>query len=618
MSARDDERAPAPQLRGDAGASALVAALEVAPAAVYLLAGRECRPVWANTRARALGTGRDELPVVAGRPLPELVDTVLRTGAAETVSGPLGARGPAATVMVRPVPVEGDPGVLVVLETDDGSGVFAPLPMVSAEVVEQVQHSLLPPSLPLLPDLALSGSYHQASSPRSAGGDWYDAVPLGRGRLALVVGDAVGSGVPAAGAMSRLRGALRSTTLRDPAPAAVLAALDRFAAQMEDVEGASVFYGLLDIGTGRLSYAVAGHPAPLVVRADGSTSVLPVRPRPPLGSLPGAETAVEEQLLEEGATLVLFSDGAIAGAPAGPGHALGRLAEVARDAVGAPGALDVDAVPDLAGAIAGRVHDSGSRPDDVAVLVAHRRATVLQPLVLDQPAVPASLPAVRRRLSAWLTGLGMGEQDRVGVMVAVGEACANAAEHAYRGAAPGPMHVRASVDVDGVLTVTVRDEGTWRPPDRDPGDRGRGLLIMRQLVDGVVLEEQGGTTVTLSVRLRRTADTDADPAVAEGGATVEVDRSGPRVVVRVSGAVDQISAEQVRIRLLEASHGGTVPADLDLTEVVLFSSSAVRVVLAVARIARDEGWRLGVRAEEGGVTRHILEISGLAGLVDLR
>ena len=78
------------------------------------------------------------------------------------------------------------------------------------------------------------------------------------------------------------------------------------------------------------------------------------------------------------------------------------------------------------------------------------------------------------------------------------------------------------------------------------------------------------------------------------------------------------SAEQVRIRLLEASHGGTVPVDLDLGGVVLFSSSAVRVVLAVARIARDEDWRLGVHAEEGGVTRHILEISGLAGLVDLR
>jgi hypothetical protein len=44
----------------------------------------------------------------------------------------------------------------------------------------------------------------------------------------------------------------------------------------------------------------------------------------------------------------------------------------------------------------------------------------------------------------------------------------------------------------------------------------------------------------------------------------------------------------------------------------------VRVVLAVARIARDEGWRMAVHAVPGGVTRHILEISGLGGLVDLR
>jgi len=618
MSTRDDERPPAPRPPGDAGASALVAALEAAPAAVYLLAGPDGRPVWANTRARALGTGRDELPVVDGRPLAEVVDAVLRTAAAQTLSGALGDGGPDATALVRPVTVGDRPGVLLLVETDDGDGGFAPLPTSSAQVVEQVQHSLLPPSLPLLPDVALSGSYHRASSVRSAGGDWYDAVPLGRGRLALVVGDAVGHGVPAAGAMSRLRGALRSTTLRDPAPAAVLAALDGFAAQMEDVEGASVFYGLLDVGTGRLSYAVAGHPAPLVVGPDGSTSLLPVRPRPPLGSLPGTETVVEEHVLEEGATLVLFSDGATAGTPDGPGHGLRRLADAARDVVSAPGALGVDAAPELAVAIAERVHAPGARPDDVAVLVAHRRAAALQPLVLDLPAVPSSLPGVRRRLSVWLTGLGMGEQDRVGVMVAVGEACANAAEHAYRGTVPGPMHLRAAVDVDGMLTVTVRDEGSWRPPDRDPGDRGRGLLIMRQLVDGVVLEEQGGTTVTLSVRLRRSPDTDVDPAAAEGGATVVVDRSGVRPRVEVSGAVDQLSAEQVRIRLLEASHGGTVPVDLDLTAVVLFSSSAVRVVLAVARIARDEGWRLGVLAEAGGVTRHILEISGLAGLVDLR
>jgi anti-anti-sigma factor len=250
--------------------------------------------------------------------------------------------------------------------------------------------------------------------------------------------------------------------------------------------------------------------------------------------------------------------------------------------------------------------------------VAHRRATTQEPLHLDLQAVPAALPGIRRRLGAWLADLGMGEQDRVAVMVAVGEACANAAEHAYRGTEPGPMSVTARVDVDGVLTVTVHDEGTWRPPDRDPGDRGRGLLIMRQLVDGVVLEEEHGTTVTLSLRLRRSPDVDPEHAVGAVGVAVTVDRDGEVPVVRVTGPVDELGAEGLRIRLLEASHGGTVRVELDLSEVGLFSSAAVRVVLAIARIARDERWRLVVHAPAGGVTRHVLEISGLAALVDLR
>ena len=86
----------------------------------------------------------------------------------------------------------------------------------------------------------------------------------------------------------------------------------------------------------------------------------------------------------------------------------------------------------------------------------------------------------------------------------------------------------------------------------------------------------------------------------------------------MTGAVDEISAEQMRIRLLEASHGGTGRVELDLAGVTLFSSAAVRVVLAIARIGRDEGWRLVVHAPDGGVTRHILQISGLGGLVELR
>src|SRR3712207_160424 len=179
------------------------------------------------------------------------------------------------------------------------------------------------------------------------------------------------------------------------------------------------------------------------------------------------------------------------------------------------------------------------------------------------------------------------------------------------------MQVTAAVDVDGLLAVTVRDQGRWRPPDRDPGDRGRGLLIMRQLVDGVVLQEEHGTTVTLSMRMRRTPEGDPEHPPSTSGATVTVDRSGECPIVRVEGAVDEIGAEHMRIRLLEASHGGTGRVELDLASAAVFSSAAVRVVLAIARIAQAEGWRLLVHAPPGGTTRRVLEISGVAGLVDL-
>lgn len=596
----------------------LAAALETASAAIYLLSAASAEPAWANARARSLGARLDELPVVAGRPIAAVLDGVLSRGQPETVCGPLGIGGPAATLMVRPVRVGDGPGALVILESDD-AGTGTPLWPTPHDSVAQAQLALLPPSLPLLPDLHLSGSYHRASSVAAAGGDWYDTVALGSGRVALVVGDAVGHGVPAAGAMSRLRGAMRSSALRDPSPGAVLAALDAFAAQMEDVQGASVFYGVLDAGTGELVYAAAGHPAPLLLGSDGGATFLPVPPRAPLGSLPGIPTIVSRNQLEQGATLVLFSNGVLAGPGPEAAEALERLVGVATDVLTVRAVAGTDATDDVAAAIAEGVRSPEGWLDDVAVLVAHRRQDTHQPLHVEVTAEPSALPGVRRRLSTWLTTLGMGEQDRVGVMVAVGEACANAAEHAYRGSRPGPIRVAAGVDVDGVLTVTVRDEGTWRPPNRDPGDRGRGLLIMRQLVDGVVLEEQAkGTTVTLTLRLRRSPASEEERPPASSTATVTVDREGPRPVVRVAGAVDAFGAEQLRIRLLEASHGGTGRVELDLTGVSLFSSAAVRVVLAIARIGRDEGWRLVVHAREGGITRHVLEISGLGGLVDLR
>src|SRR3954449_1348690 len=101
MSARNGSSPRPPGPPDDSGSAVLVAAMESAPEAIYCLAASADRPVWANARARALGNGRAELPLVDGRPLADLVDDVLRTGRPETLSGSLGTDGPSATALLR-------------------------------------------------------------------------------------------------------------------------------------------------------------------------------------------------------------------------------------------------------------------------------------------------------------------------------------------------------------------------------------------------------------------------------------------------------------------------------------------------------------------------------------
>ena len=75
-------------------------------------------------------------------------------------------------------------------------------------VAETLQRSLLPDHLPQLPDFAVAVRYVPGGTGLEVGGDWYDAIGLADGRLAVVVGDVVGRGIPAAAAMGQLRNAL--------------------------------------------------------------------------------------------------------------------------------------------------------------------------------------------------------------------------------------------------------------------------------------------------------------------------------------------------------------------------------------------------------------------------
>jgi len=215
------------------------------------------------------------------------------------------------------------------------------------------------------------------------------------------------------------------------------------------------------------------------------------------------------------------------------------------------------------------------------------------PLVLDLPAEAASLVTVRRSLGRWLSAAEV-TPDVVGALqVAVGEACANAVDHAYPPGTPGTMQVRVSVEPGGRVTAVVADHGGWRTPDADPGDRGRGLLIMHQLLEDVEISRRpDGTTVTLRVPARELPE--RATASADELAVLRIDRSTDVPCVRATGPLEDDAAAGVRLRLLEASRGGVVRTELDLGGVDHLGPAVVAAVAEVAAIGRANGWPLRV------------------------
>ena len=87
------------------------------------------------------------------------------------------------------------------------------------------------------------------------------------------------------------------------------------------------------------------------------------------------------------------------------------------------------------------------------------------------------------------------------MLVATGEACANAIEHGYRFSGSDTVDLCATL-VGGILEIEVRDRGAWRTPRHDPG-RGRGRALMERLMDGTRIEPgPDGTVVRMWKDLR--------------------------------------------------------------------------------------------------------------------
>lgn len=236
------------------------------------------------------------------------------------------------------------------------------------DVARALAESFLCPT-PRLPGYDVASRYEPASEAALVGGDYFDFIDLGERRIGIVMGDVCGKGLAAARFTAMARYMLRAYTTEDPSPARAVERLNRalYERMSEECVFVTLVYGVLELETGRFTYANAGHPCPVLFapgragcqELDVTGCVLAV--------LPDAPYEERTVTLPEGGVLALFTDGV---SEARRGSEMlgtsGVLEVVARNAAGKAGTI-ASAIFERARSMAG-----GELKDDVAIIVVRR------------------------------------------------------------------------------------------------------------------------------------------------------------------------------------------------------------------------------------------------------
>jgi sigma-B regulation protein RsbU (phosphoserine phosphatase) len=175
------------------------------------------------------------------------------------------------------------------------------------EEIAQIQMSLLPQKTPSVAGLDIATSYLTSNE---AGGDYFDFFEFKDGRFGVVIADVSGHGAGAATIMAMLQTMLHNHAHDDATPGELLCLANQsLVSKRLDGNFVTAFFAVIDPDRKRITYANAGHHAPLRHRGDGSIDQLSPANAAPLGVVEEMEFVEDQTELAPGDTLVLFTDG---------------------------------------------------------------------------------------------------------------------------------------------------------------------------------------------------------------------------------------------------------------------------------------------------------------------
>ncbi|MFB7515541.1 SpoIIE family protein phosphatase [Streptomyces sp. NPDC056144] len=393
-----------------------------------------------------------------------------------------------------------------------------------AESERELSLGLQRTMMPVLgPGIQVAARYVPTGGGLQVGGDWYDMIRLPGGtsrgggrapsRIALVIGDVQGHDVRAAGLMGQLRIALRAYASEGHRPDAVLARASRFLYEITDGDDgddgtayggprfATCLYLEVDLETGTVDIARAGHPDPAVRMNDGTVLLRPTAGGLPLGIDPEGDYPTTRLTLEPGDTLMICTDGLLETG----GHDLDSGWERVKQLLESHDGEDLETLADT---LVEAVHGPGShhttgpladrREDDIAVLLLSRRPagpvveaprrTLMTIAQAEPERIAEAREQLRQLLHDWV------DEDQLdSAVLMVSEMTTNVLVHTDGDAllvaevacvAPGRRRLR----------VEVSDTSDELPHKRHPGEMassGRGLVLMEMLADAWGVDPRG-------------------------------------------------------------------------------------------------------------------------------